>query len=73
MALNGIDTSQLTPNQIANLNAQQAMSDNQSANSMALLAMQRQEAQKSEAIAALSTVMKNAHDTAMLLINNSKG
>ena len=71
--LPSIDTSQLTANQVANLNAQQAMNDNQSANSMALLNMQRQEAQRSEAIAALSTVMKNAHDSAMLVINNSKG
>jgi hypothetical protein len=72
MPLN-IDTSQLTANQVANLNAQQTMNDNQSANSMALLNMQRQEAQRSEAIAALSTVMKNAHDSSMQVINNSKG
>ncbi len=73
MALNGIDTSQLNPNQIAMLNAQQQMADNGAAQSMALLAMQKQEAQRSEAIAALSTMMKNAHDSNMLVLNNSKG
>lgn len=73
MALPGIDTSQLNPNQIAMLNAQQQMADNSAAQSQALLAMQRQENQRSEAIAALSTLMKNAHDSNMLVINNAKG
>ncbi len=43
------------------------------AQSMAMLDLQREQAQKSEAIAALSNVMKNAHDSAMLVINNAKG
>lgn len=43
------------------------------AQSMAMLDLQREQAQQSEAIAALSTVMKNAHDSAMLVINNAKG
>ncbi len=43
------------------------------AQSMAMLTLQREQNQKSEAIAALSNVMKNAHDSNMLVINNAKG
>ncbi len=62
----------LTPQATAQLEANQLMSDQSNAQSHALLMMQKQEAQRSEAIAALSTMMKNAHDSAMLVINNSK-
>jgi hypothetical protein len=68
----GVDMSKLTENQQAMLTAQQSMADSGNAQSMALLAMQKQEAQRAEAIAALSTSMKNAHDSAMLVINNAK-
>lgn len=68
----GVDTSKLNDNQIAMLSAQQTMADNGAAQSMALLAMQKQEAQRTEAIAALSTMMKNAHDSNMTVIRNAK-
>lgn len=73
MNIPGVDMSKLSENQIAMLTAQQTMADNGAAQSMGLLAMQKQEAQRSEAIAALSTMMKNAHDSNMLVINNAKG
>lgn len=71
--LPGIDTSKLSENQIANLEATQKMNDNGAANSTALLALQRQENQRSEAVAAMSNMMKNAHDSDMLILNNAKG
>jgi len=52
---------------------QRAMQQEGFAQSMAMLTLQREQAQKSEAIAALSNIMKNAHDSAMLVINNAKG
>ena len=41
--------------------------------SMAMMSLQREEAKKQEAITALSTIMKNAHDANMTVINNAKG
>ncbi len=52
---------------------QRAMQQEGFAQSMAMLTLQREQNQKSEAIAALSNVMKNAHDSNMLVINNAKG
>lgn len=72
VTLPGVDMSKLNDNQIEMLKAQQGMADSGAAQSMALLNMQKQEAQRAEAIAALSTMMKNAHDSAMLVINNAK-
>jgi len=63
----------LTPQAKAQLEANQLMSDQASAQSHALLMMQKQENQRQEAIAAVSNMMKNAHDSAMLVINNAKG
>jgi hypothetical protein len=61
---------QSTDNVIAQ---QRAMQQEGFAQSMAMLTLQREQNQKSEAIAALSNVMKNAHDSNMLVINNAKG
>lgn len=72
-AIPGVDMSKLSDNQKTMLSAQQALSDSGNAQSMALLAMQKQEAQRAEAVAAMSTMMKNAHDSNMLVINNAKG
>lgn len=52
---------------------QRQLQDEGFAQSMAMMNLQREQAQKSEAIAALSTIMKNAHDSNMLVINNAKG
>jgi len=52
---------------------QRAMQAEGFAQSMAMLTLQREQNQKSEAIAALSNTMKNAHDSNMLVINNAKG
>lgn len=65
--------SNLTPQAKAQLEANQLVNDQSSAQSNALLMMQKQENQRTEAIAALSNMMKNAHDSAMLVINNAKG
>ena len=63
-----------TPQSTDNVLAQQrAMQQEGFAQSMAMLTLQREQNQKSEAIAALSNVMKNAHDSNMLVINNAKG
>ncbi|MDQ3061604.1 MAG: hypothetical protein M3R14_01915 [Acidobacteriota bacterium] len=55
------------------LSQQRAMQQEGFAQSMAMLTLQREQNQKSEAIAALSNTMKNAHDSNMLVINNAKG
>lgn len=52
---------------------QRAMQQEGFNQSMAMLTLQREQNQKSEAIAALSNTMKNAHDSDMLVINNAKG
>lgn len=43
------------------------------AQSMAMMQLQQEQHKQQEAIAALSNMMKNAHDSAMLVINNAKG
>lgn len=63
--------SQMTFEQM--IGQQRQMQQEGFAQSMAMLELQREQAQKSEAIAALSTIMKNAHDSNMLVINNAKG
>ena len=65
--------SKLTDSAKSQLLAQQQMNEQSNAQSHALLMMQKQENQRSEAIAAVSNMMKNAHDSAMLVINNAKG
>jgi len=63
-----------TPQSTDSVIAQQrAMQQEGFAQSMAMLTLQREQNQKSEAIAALSNIMKNAHDSNMLVINNAKG
>lgn len=66
-------TTALSADSQALIDKQKAMQDQGFAQSMAMMDLQREQAQKSEAIAALSTVMKNAHDSNMLVINNAKG
>jgi len=68
------DNMAVAPPSQANLIEQQRQLQNEGfAQSMAMMNLQREQAQKSEAIAALSTIMKNAHDSNMLVINNAKG
>ncbi len=69
-----MSTPAVAPPSQANLIEQQRQLQNEGfAQSMAMMNLQREQAQKSEAIAALSTIMKNAHDSNMLVINNAKG
>ncbi len=63
-----------TPPATADLVAQQRQLQQEGfEQSMAMMTLQREQAQKTEAIAALSNIMKNAHDSNMLVINNAKG
>ncbi len=63
----------LSPEMQAQFDEQRRMNAEGFAQSMAMLNLQREQAQKTEAIAALSNIMKNAHDSSMLVINNAKG
>ncbi len=63
----------LSPEMQAQFDEQRKMNAEGFAQSMAMLNLQREQAKQTEAIAALSNTMKNAHDSAMLVVNNAKG
>ena len=60
-------------NQADLISQQRQLQEEGFAQSMAMMNLQREEAKKQEAITALSTIMKNAHDANMTVINNAKG
>ncbi|MBA4124012.1 MAG: hypothetical protein H0X72_16335 [Acidobacteria bacterium] len=64
---------QISQDMQAGFDEQRRMNAEGFAQSMAMMNLQREQAKQTEAIAALSNTMKNAHDSAMLVINNAKG